>query len=220
MWDADGANERTAWRPKRGEGGTVVCLAWSRDGRRVASSSSGILHLWEVETGREVAAVDDHPLRKFDWEKGRPLASTSHPTEHFDAVAFAPDDQAVFVAATYIEDSEVRPFTHYVWVWNLSTNRQERTLASHPNRILALTIGPDGRSLVTAHLESLWPTTEVLKAHRWDLGTGRKLWSVSTAAAPGSLVAVSINARLLAVDQLDPVGDESNWLVRLYDLPP
>ena len=86
------------WKDEEGHTDWVVAVAFSPDGRTLASGShDGTVLLWDVATGRQVRAIEDHRLH------GKPYEVVS--------VAFSPDGKRVASASS---DQTVR-------VWEVST---------------------------------------------------------------------------------------------------
>lgn len=56
LWDA---NTKSSVRELRDHDGEVHSLAFSKDGRRLASAGNGRLRLWDVETAKVTQSVDD-----------------------------------------------------------------------------------------------------------------------------------------------------------------
>jgi WD40 repeat protein len=192
IWDTDGKNERIAWKPSRiGEGGTVTQLAWSNDGKRIVSRSSGVIHVWEVVTGRELALYVDHEYwRRLEAAKGRAVVTMVNDGFHYwPRLSFSPDDRSVLVAGRelrglgndYVED---------IWVWDLEANRECRSLARVSTCCtfgLARVRGT--RQLIT--LNSSIPYEERIKhpqfvyaVYGWDYESGRQLWAGATVLEP------------------------------------
>jgi WD40 repeat protein/serine/threonine protein kinase len=66
IWDTTSGNEVVAIKiPGKGSLGDVACLAWSADGRRLASGTSpetgvGLITLWDAATGQAVLTLGEH----------------------------------------------------------------------------------------------------------------------------------------------------------------
>ena len=59
-------------------GGGVIAFALSPDGRRVAAGGNTIIHVWEVETGKELFQAKGHAgaVYALDWSRdGKRLLS-------------------------------------------------------------------------------------------------------------------------------------------------
>jgi WD40 repeat protein/serine/threonine protein kinase len=102
----------------RGQVGSISNLAWSPDGRRLASASRNdfTVRIWDVASEKRVL----RPLRH------------SH---EITSLAWEPDGQRL---ATGSADETVK-------IWIASTGREALTLRGHRERITSLAWGPDGR---------------------------------------------------------------------------
>jgi WD40 repeat protein len=118
LWDA-GARRPIA--ALNGHTGTVNSVAFSRDGRTLATGSyDGTVRLWDVGKRQPIGALTGH----------------SHSVE---TVAFSPDGRTL---ATSGEDRSVR-------LWDVATRRQITALTGHTGTVNAVAFSPDGRTLAT-----------------------------------------------------------------------
>lgn len=128
--------------------GTVHSVAFSADGRTVASGSSDkTARLWDVATSREIAP----PLR--------------HEKE-VRTVVFSPDGRNVLTASA----------DGTAWLWDVATSNQIRIFGDPAsgtlcNRCVALT--PDGRTIATATQVNEGQTVD--KVRLWEAATGKEI---------------------------------------------
>jgi WD40 repeat protein len=126
---ATGSNDNTLklWSPDTGQisrtlpttGGRVAAVAFSHDGKGIASSNDASITLWDAATGAPV----------------RTLAGA---TAKVTALAFDPADRTIWSTAL---DGTVRS-------WSRSTGEPGRLL-KHGNRAFAVAVSPSGQRLVT-----------------------------------------------------------------------
>jgi WD40 repeat protein len=211
----------------RGHHGYVSNLAFSPDGRRIASSGSTdrTARVWDTTTGEELLKIDaldvvcvafhpdgrrlltangggDQSLKLWDTITGRELRTFRGQLGQPNATFFSPDGRRIISAAW---DATIR-------VWETDTGRLLRTLGeersgSNPNPnsegitgAIWLAVHPEGR-----HVACSYQPNDTVNV--WDLETGQVLWTTPGSGAYNQ-VSYSPDGRFLAVNRLgsSPMG--------------
>jgi WD40 repeat protein len=138
IWDTTTAKETCSFR---GQTAPAVCLAFSPDGRHVASAGFDFtVRVWDATTGEEVHAFKGH-----DWP--------------IHAVAFSPDGRHL---ASCSADSTVR-------VWDGTTGQPLRVLEPrHAARVQSVAYSRDGELLAAAGWDrtiKVWETRNYKLVH-------------------------------------------------------
>lgn len=181
-------------RTLRGHTGLIGRIAWSPDGRMLASPSNDTtIRLWDPGTGeclrmlrgheRTVISVafdrigntlasggDDDAIRLWEPASGR-LLRTLH--GHSDGVNCLAFDSAGHTLASVSDDTTVR-------LWEPASRELLRTLEGHGQAVLAVAFDPAGSTLATAGLDGeimLWePASGTLLR---TLPTNRMMFSIA-----------------------------------------
>ncbi|GAQ86306.1 hypothetical protein KFL_002820010, partial [Klebsormidium nitens] len=146
----------------KGHTGEVYSVAWSPDGRKVATGSSdSTAIIWDAAVGEPLRKLEGHSnsVRAVAWSPDgrRRLRKLEGHKSRNSAVAWSPDGRAV---ATASEDATAA-------IWDAATGERLRNLEGHRNSVLAAAWSPDGRAVVTAGKQD----TAVI----WDAATGEQL---------------------------------------------
>jgi WD40 repeat protein len=160
-------------------GGQAICLAFSPDGKRIASGSApvqrigrdreGLVAIWDVDNRKLLHQFGGHPLT---CETG------------VIAVAFAPDGKGVI----YAENKTIS-------LSDVESGNEYRRFDGHTDPITALALSPDGRVLASADKDGV--------TYLWEAHTGTQMRLLSSTNKPVTSLAFSRDGRRLASGRAD-----------------
>jgi WD40 repeat protein/serine/threonine protein kinase len=145
VWDARTGQELLTLKGHTGE---VLSVAFSPDGKRLASGGGA----FDFTTKASTAEV-----KVWDAQSGQELHSLKGHTGPVRSVVFSPDSKRLASAS---EDKTVK-------VWDTQTGNELRTLGGHTNPVHWVIFSPDGKRLVSVADDN---TVKV-----WDAQTGQEL---------------------------------------------
>jgi WD40 repeat protein len=206
----------------KGHTDEVTSVAFSPDGKRLASASRGELKVWDAQTGQELLALQGHGggVRSVAFSPdGKRLASAGNEVKVWDAqtgqelfslqgacwsVAFSPDGQRL---ASVSWDRTTQKGA--VKVWDAQTGQTSQELLAykgHTDAVYSVAFSPDGQRLAG----SSWDSTVKV----WDAQTGRELLTLKGHSDLGYSVAFSPDGKRLANAGY---GGKEGGAVRVWD---
>lgn len=181
----------------------VLAFALSPDARRMATTSGFTIHVWDVETGKELFRMKGHTGQVYcvDWSRdgkrilsgaldgsvclwdavtGKPIRTISQTNGVLD-IRFTPDrKKAVSVG-----------YSRVVTVWDVETGKPVVTNSDHLTTVRGLSIFPGGKRVATAGFDG---TVRLL-----DIETGKQVLLCKGTHAGGAwFVAASPDGKRVA----------------------
>jgi WD40 repeat protein len=228
IWDAATGRERTFLK---GKNSGILSLAFSPDGKILASGHRDSVTLWDAASWKERAFLSEMLLGNIDQlafhPDGRFLISTGLALKIWDvraavaprfdeghtyevmAVAYSPDGKSL---ASGSMDRTVK-------IWDLAARKPRATLRGHEGDVTAVVYAPDGRTVISGSRDR---TVRI-----WDASQGTERAKLIGHSAHVTSVALSPDGRTIASgggadpfrvrEALDTRPDDSGE-VKLWDL--
>jgi WD40 repeat protein len=115
----------------------VVDVAWSPNGKHIVSSSTdGVMHIWEAETGKNI--------RTITLTKPKPDVEVPQ-----SAIAWSPDGQRI---ASGDSNGSVQ-------IWDANTGNRLLLFEGHTGAVTSIMWSPDGKFVLSAgddHTVRIW----------------------------------------------------------------
>jgi hypothetical protein len=130
-------------RTLTGHADSVFTVAFSPDGRTLASGSSKPIKLWDVASGRELRTITGH--------------ANNNILTNVWTVAFSPDGRTLASCSS----------NNTIKLWEVASGRELRTLAGHTSSVYSVAFSPDGRTLASGSSDNtikLWDVSRYLAA--------------------------------------------------------
>jgi Flp pilus assembly protein TadD len=240
VWDA---TDGRALVTLRGHAGSVSGVAYSPDGRRIASSSwDRTVKVWDATTGRELLTCRGHTtlvqgvvyspdarhiasagmdatVRLWDAATGQEVLRLESHTGPVNGLAYSPDGRRIASAS---DDRTVK-------VWDATDGRLLFTLRGHAGSVSGVVYSPDGRRIASVSGDAMFRSIVVPRVFRsighsisptgdgtirlWDASTGQEALTLRGYGGLGKAVAYSPDGHCIA-------SGSEDGTVRFWDATP
>jgi WD40 repeat protein len=164
----------------------VTSLAYSRDGKTLASGSyDNTIKLWDVKTGKERATLKGHTnavlsvayspdgktlasgsmdrtIKLWDVKTGKELTTLEGHAASVHSVAYSPDGKTLASCGDNIK------------LWDMKTGTESATLKGHTASVHSLAYSPDGKTLASGSGDRT--------VRLWDVTTGKERATLKASA--------------------------------------
>ncbi len=196
-------------------------IAVTPDGRYIISASWGdLLRVWDLDTGQFIRTLEGHTQRTVKlgdfyvamlddktlqvWDSSAQLVDTleGYMWQELAPVAVTPDGRFA-VCAGLISTSAFYTRKYMLYVWEISTGRCVQKIEGHKDRVSAVTVIPDGRSVISASVDGV--------LNIWELATGKAIQTLKGHYG-------SVNALAVTRDGQFVVSASSDCTLKVWDL--
>jgi eukaryotic-like serine/threonine-protein kinase len=202
LWDAETGKELLGIPNDGGE-----AIAFSPDGKRIASGNGQLVKVWDALTGKEVRSIKTgasaglafiHDGKQLaiaaggtvgTWQIDKPQGALTFEAGEagLSSMALSPDGQRIATASALLDPT--------VKVWDTQTGKLVFTLKGHGDFVSSLAFSRDGKTLASASRDR---TTRI-----WDMSAGENQRTLKSGLRERGVVALGPKGDLLATNEDD-----------------
>jgi RNA polymerase sigma factor (sigma-70 family) len=210
----------------------ITSLAYSPDGRTLASGSQGAIVLWDANTGKLlrrwepnpgqskqvwslaftpdgkglISAAEDKLVRLWDPQSGKHIRQFAGHTKDVRCAVLSPDGRTLASAA----DKEIR-------LWETDTGKMIRLLTGPNEPVRALAFSPDARLLASGNAGFDFSSSSIWL---WETATGKVSHRISENLRedPKRISPVFVRSLAFSLDGKMLAAGYSDYTLRLWDV--
>jgi eukaryotic-like serine/threonine-protein kinase len=193
-------------RPELKDTGWPLDLAFSRDGRRLASTDEKVVKIWDIESGGKPISLKGHAAQVWSLAfspDGDRLASGSLDGaiklwEVTEKEVFSLGSPPGYGESWQVTGDQRMPFESYnkvVNIWDPASGEELEFVKYHSHWVTGLASSPDGQRLASGSMDG---TVRIR-----DAATDRELFSLKGHGGPVSCVTFSRDGKRLASSSMD-----------------
>ncbi len=212
FWDVASGQMR---RQLDGHDHYINAIAFSADGKTLATAEVATIHLWDIGTGKELRRIEnasfngkglafspdgktlsstcggnESVVRLWDVATGKPRLAGGHDGT-IQTVAFSPDGKMVATGTCIGHDYRS------IRVWESATGKLVRKFEGHTFGITKVLFKPDGKELLSASTDGtlrLWDVTSGREIRTYSVGGGAEVRGMALSPDCKKLTAIILGA--------------------------
>jgi WD40 repeat protein len=194
VWDAQTGQERISLK---GHAWDVLSVAYSPDGKRIASSGAATVRVWDAKKGEEILSLkgsgpvafspdgkhvvcasggsSKSTLKVWDVATGQEILSFTGRTGEVTSVSYSPDGKRI-VCGSGGQDQQGDPLPGEVKMWDAATGQELLSLKGHLGNVRSVAYSPDGRCIVSGsedHTIKVWDAEKSQEVLSFEVDTVR-----------------------------------------------
>ncbi len=193
----------------------VVAVAFSPDGKTIATGGADVVRLWDAATGAETRALERHRVvRAIGWAGEKLVVAYDDNTVRVGDELKGRGGIAFLrvTAAAISRDGKLAAFGtlgHRIRIWDVESWEEIHPLHGHGHRVTSAAWSPDGKLVASGS----WDNKIIL----WDPATGAEVRKLTGSLGPVNAVAFSPDGKLLASGSGEP-NMRFDRTVRIWDV--
>ncbi len=170
-------------RTLSGHTGNIFEIAFSQDGKKIASGSAdNIIKIWDTDSGKNTATLKGHTdsiysvayspdgllivsgsadstIKIWDTDSGKNIATLKGHTTYISSIAFSPDGKRI-ASSSGSDDKTIK-------IWDVDSGKSIATFKGHTSFVSSIIFSPDGLKIFSGSGDN---TIKI-----WDVDSGKNI---------------------------------------------